>query len=77
MNPFEMVVVIVGMALVAGIIKHFIDISRQSHKGSDDNLAKMLQRQQLMEKRIQVLEAIVSSDSYDLNERFRDMEGGK
>ncbi|MDJ0806384.1 MAG: hypothetical protein QNJ78_06070 [Gammaproteobacteria bacterium] len=77
MQVFEMIVAIVAISILGGLIKTYI--KTKSENGDREGLLKQqvsdLKRSQLaMEKRIQVLETIVSSDGYDLKQRFKDLD---
>jgi len=72
MNQFEMVAIIVTVAVLAGVLKHYFESrSRRVEEAADNEL---LARLAAIEKRLGVLESIVTSDGYDLKQRFRDLE---
>ena len=72
MQVFEMVVLIVLIVMCGGLIKQWLNL-----KGSQPN-EKFQQQQneqiQLLEERVKVLEAIVTDDKFDLNQRFADLK---
>ena len=74
MNPFEMVVIVMGFILTAGILKHAINVrsSRPDHTG--EQYAEQMHK---IEARLKVLEKIVTSDGYDLKQQFKDLENDK
>lgn len=75
MNPFEMVALIVTLGVTGSVIKHYIDARNESASrkmdGGDSRLADQLQN---IEKRLQVLERIVTSDGYDLKQQFKNLD---
>ena len=85
MDPFKMVVFIVLIVSLAGVLKAYLD---RGTKGSDfasalglddmmgDDLTgvgKHLRRIDELEKRIQVLERIVTTNKYDLKQKIDDL----
>lgn len=77
MQVFEMVVAIVAIVTIAGIIERQLKIKAKTASLSQDleSLVKrMEQQQERMEERLRVLEEIVSSDGYELKQRFKDLE---
>lgn len=82
MNQFEMVAIIVAVVVLAGVLKHAVGPLNETLKehlkdnrsgkngesGSDDERLKSI------EKRLQVLERIVTSDGYDLRQQFKDLD---
>ncbi|MGD9388076.1 MAG: hypothetical protein PVI87_07595 [Gammaproteobacteria bacterium] len=67
MHPFEMVVIIVFLALVAGMFKTYIK-HKSAEPPADDA------RIQHLEERVRVLEQIVTDSGYELRRQFRDLE---
>lgn len=67
MNPFEMVVIIVFIAIMAGVVNTWI----KEKFRRDDNGETGLDRLDALEERIRVLEKIVTDRSYDLKEEIR------
>lgn len=70
MNPFEMVVIIVFLAVIAGMYKSRLR-HRSTQRDPDPADAARLAR---LEERIEVLERIVTDSGYDLRRQFRDLE---
>ena len=85
MDPFKMVVFIVLIVSLAGVLKAYFD---RSGKGSDfasmlglddsmgDDLSAVgarIRKIDELEKRIQVLERIVTSDKYDLKREIDEL----
>ncbi|HDK38458.1 MAG TPA: hypothetical protein ENG92_05530 [Thiolapillus brandeum] len=73
MNPFEMAVIIVGLAILGGVIKHYFDI-RGNQEASSGAQSQLQDRLAKVEERLQVLERIVTSSDYELKRKFRDLE---
>ena len=77
MQVFEMVVAIVAIAIIGGIIEKHLKLKART-AAVDEDLKKEIDQlrgqQQDAEERIRVLEAIVSSDGYDLKQRFKDLD---
>lgn len=77
MNKYEMVVVIVLVVVAGGLLKHFIASRSTRHQRDTDDLKRYdTQRQHItqLEKRIEVLEHILTSDGYELKQRFKDLK---
>jgi len=77
MQVFEMVVAIVAIAIIGGIIEKHLKLKAKT-AAVDEDLKREIDRlraeHQGVEERLRVLEAIVSSDGYDLKQRFKDLE---
>lgn len=77
MQVFEMVVAIVAIAIIGGIIEKHLKLKAKT-TAVDEDLKREIDRlraeHQGVEERLRVLEAIVSSDGYDLKQRFKDLE---
>lgn len=81
MNQYEMVAIIVLVTVAGSILKHaFTSRSKrpsdQSRQADNDMLSQQNaqeQRIQNLEKRIEILERIITSDGYDLKQRFREL----
>ncbi|MGV6827377.1 MAG: hypothetical protein ACWA5Q_10415 [bacterium] len=84
MNQYEMVVLIVAVAVLGAALKHAIgpltEVWRDHLKhnnGHDDpeptngNTQEQLER---LEARVRVLERIVTSDGYDLKQEFKKLD---
>jgi len=80
MNQYEMVAIIVLVAVAGGVLKsifssrseRFNDQARQA-QGDDLKQKKQQQHIKQLEQRIEVLEAIVTSDGYELKQHFKDL----
>ena len=67
MHPFEMVVIIVFLALTAKVISQYMR-HKSSRPPQDDGRIEQL------EERVRVLEQIVTDSGYELRRQFRDLE---
>ena len=78
MNPFEMVVIIVALAILGGVIKFYLEhrLDRQAHLDNSER-ASLEARLAQVETRLQTLERIVTSDAWELKKQFRDLENDK
>ena len=75
MGPFEMVVLIVLIITIAGLTeRHMKTRSNRSNGQTGNTLKKQDQRLSDIEDRLKVLETIVTSDGYDLKQKFRDLD---
>jgi len=72
MNPFEMVVIIVLIAVGAGVINNYLKHKAESGEGQADT-REWMSKLDAMEERIRVLEKIVTDRDYDLKQKFRDL----
>lgn len=72
MNPFEMVVIIVLIAVGAGVINNYLKHKAESGTGQADP-REWMDKLDAMEERIRVLEKIVTDRDYDLKQKFRDL----
>ncbi len=70
MNPFEMVVIIVALGILGMVVKYYLE-SRSVQRDQGDALEKRLAS---MEARLRNLEAIVTSETWDLNRKFRELD---
>ncbi len=73
MNPFEMTVIIVALAILGGVIKHYLD-SRGDIDASSEERQRLLSRIDEMEERIRILERIVTDENYELKRQFRNLD---
>ena len=72
MNVFEMVVIIVALGVVGKIAVHEIKSRR---KYANNELDKQTsERIHKLEERVKILERIVTSDRYDLNQQFKNLD---
>ncbi|NHA13847.1 hypothetical protein [Thioalkalivibrio sp. XN279] len=67
MHPFEMVVIIVFLALAAKVISQYMQHKRQAPPRDDGRIEQL-------EERVRVLEQIVTDSGYELRRQFRDLE---
>lgn len=71
MNPFEMVVIIVFLCVIASMYKSRLNNKRkQAAPANEERFARLEQ----LEERVRVLERIVTDSGYDLRRQFRDLE---
>ena len=68
MNPFEMVVVIVFLAIAGSMFSNWLKHRAKTSAPADDR------RLADLEERIRVLERIVTDSGYDVRRQFRDLE---
>lgn len=68
MNPFEMVVIIVFLSIVAGMFSNWLKHRNAGRPPADD------ERIARLEERVRVLERIVTDSGYELRRQFRDLE---
>lgn len=68
MNPFEMVVIIVTLSVIASMFSSWLKHRRPAASPADD------ERLARLEERVRVLERIVTDSGYDLRRQFRDLE---
>ncbi len=85
MDPFKMVVFIVLIVSIAGVLKSYFDRGGKgseffSHLGLDEfwsenpeAVGEHLRKIDELEKRVQVLERIVTSKNYDLKREIDDL----
>ena len=76
MQVFEMVVAIVAIGAIAGVIERQIKMKAKTTslgRELESLIKKMEQQQERMEERLRVLEEIVSTDGYDLKQRFKNL----
>ena len=76
MNPFEMVVAIVVIGCIAGTINNWISSRAKRNEGRPDDVPAAVHQAELdrLEKRIQVLEKIVTDRHYDLKRELHELE---
>lgn len=72
MNVFEMVAFIVAIGVVGKIAVHAI--KSRSKIASKENNQQTEERIDKLEERIKVLERIITSDRYDLNQQFKNLD---
>lgn len=72
MNPFEMVVILVALGILAMLVRYWVD-SRTAAAGKTDgtDLEARLAR---IEERLENLEAIVTSDRWELERQFHRLD---
>ena len=73
MNVFEMVVIIVALGIIGNIVTIAIKARRKyaANPGTDSQTAERIHK---LEERVKVLERIVTSDRYDLNQKFKNLD---
>ena len=76
MNPFEMVVAIVIIACGAGVLNNWINAKGKRKERKPDDVPAEVHQAELdrLEKRIQVLEKIVTDRHYDLKRELHELE---
>jgi hypothetical protein len=72
MQVFEMVVLIVFITVAAGLIRTWIKSRPTGGSLTADQEARIAK----LEERVRSLEAVVSDKSYELKEKFRELERG-
>ena len=73
MNPFEMVVLIVLLSLVAGVVNNYLKTrGGMGGKGTDELDTRLAQLDSL-EERVRTLEKIVTDRNFELREKFRNL----
>ncbi len=73
MNPFEMVVIIVALGILGGVLKSYFSSGKDRKTMHQTNEA-LVDRLDRVEKRLEVLERIVTSNDYELKRQFRNLE---
>ncbi len=68
MNPFEMVVVIVAISVIASMYTSWL---KHRYKKAPEADNERLSR---LEERVRVLERIVTDSGYEVRRQFRDLE---
>ena len=81
MNQYEMVALIVLIVVIGGLLKHAVGTFNSRLKEHQLNGDKAKRQKEIdekrikqLEQRIEVLESIVTSDGYELNQRFKDLQ---
>ena len=85
MNKYEMVALIVLIVVIGGVLRHAIGpisgifknhLKEHPLNGDRTKHQKEIDQQHIkqLEQRIEVLEAIVTSDGYDLKQHFKDLD---
>lgn len=74
MDVFEMVVLVVAISVTAGLLRTWI----KSRPANDGGVAGMTGEQQArlarLEERVKALESVVGDGSYELKQKFKDLE---
>ncbi len=73
MNAYEMVVIIVALGIVGKIVTSTIK-ARHKYAANPDIGSQTAERIRKLEERVKVLERIVTSDRYDLNQKFKNLD---
>jgi hypothetical protein len=71
MDPFEMVVVIVAISVTAGLIRTWM---KRPVAGAGGMTPAEEQRVARLEERVKALESVVGDSSYELKQKFKDLE---
>ena len=74
MDVFEMVVVIVALSVTAGLINNWIKTRASMTIGPAGMTGEQQQRLAKLEERVKALEAVVGDASYELKQKFKDLE---
>lgn len=76
MNPFEMVVAIVIIGCIAGTINNWINARARRRALANEESSPAVRQEELdrLEKRIRVLERIVTDRDYDLKRELHELE---
>ncbi len=72
MNPFNMVVWIVGIVAIASVLEKYLK-NRGDKKKDDETSEASLDKIAALEERIQVLERIVTENKFDLRKQIDDL----
>lgn len=75
MNPFEMVVIIIALVILGMVVKAWID-GRETGTARPEQ-AQLEARLEQMERRLRILEEIVTSDRWELEREFRRLDPDK
>jgi hypothetical protein len=73
MNPFEMVVLIVLLSLVAGVANNYIKSRGEGDSPASDELKQKLAKLDSLDERVRTLEKIVTDRDFELKEKFRNL----
>jgi hypothetical protein len=73
MGVFEMVVVVVALGVTAGVLNSWIK-RRAGGTGPAGMTGEQEARLAKLEERVRALESVVSDASYDLKQKFKDLE---
>lgn len=73
MNPFEFVLIIIAMSFAYGLLRDYL--KRRANK-ADKPAPEMLERLQVLEERIVVLERIVTDRNESLRREFDQLRHG-
>lgn len=76
MNPFEFVIAIIALALLASVARSYFESKRDKREARQQQEAETenyLERLQQLEERIRVLERIVTDEQFELKQRFRNL----
>jgi hypothetical protein len=74
MNVYELVFAIVLVVTIGKALESRFGSRRRRHHEPDPEQQQRGQRVEELEKRIQVLERIVTDQGYELRQKFRDLE---
>ena len=75
MDVYEMVVVIVAISVTAGLLRTWIKSRPAGGVGDPAGMtAEQSARLGKLEERVKALESVVSDGSYELKQKFKDLE---
>ncbi|MGQ0587813.1 MAG: hypothetical protein ACT4PK_11540 [Gammaproteobacteria bacterium] len=74
MDVFEMVVLVVLFSLIAGLLRTWIKSRPAGSGGPAGMTPDQESRMSRLEERIKALESVVSDGSYELKQKFKDLE---
>ena len=74
MDVFEMVVLVVALSVTAGVINAWIKSRRGGAAGPAGMTAEQESRVAKLEERVKALESVVSDGSFELKQKFKDLE---
>ncbi len=74
MDVFEMVVVVVAISVTAGLLRTWIKSRPANGGGAAGMTAEQHARLAKLEERVKALESVVGDGSYELKQKFKDLE---
>ncbi|MCP4078428.1 MAG: hypothetical protein GY744_19860 [Gammaproteobacteria bacterium] len=78
MGVFEMVVAVVAISITGGVISKSIKAKIEAEKSANKSDRKISEKRfNEIEQRLIVLEQIVTSEGYELNQQFKNIENEK
>ncbi len=73
MHVFEMVVIVVIAALIAGVLKEYLS-KKQTPNIDISGIENRLNKLEVLQERIETLEAIVTDKGYDLKQEIDNLK---